>query len=160
MDFYEILSDIMEREGLTIPEVARKCELSDSTVRSIFDRKQKKIALNVAFKIADGLGVSLEELNGELNSSAKTNNAPKLKTVALSDPQKDALNRNYDALNAEGRKRLVDYSEDLVGNTKYVGKIQVAAYGGGVHWVTPTASKEELEKLAEEAEINSLLDDD
>lgn len=118
-DFYKILSSIMERGGLTIPEVARKCGLSDSTVRSIFDRKQKKIALNVAFKVADGLGVSLEELNGELNSNTNIDDAPKLKVVDPSDPQKDALNRNYDALNTEGRKKLVDYSDDLVSSGRY-----------------------------------------
>ena len=63
MDFYLVLADIMDRKHLTIPEVARLCGLSDSTVRSIFDRKQKKIALNVAFKISEGPGVSLDELN-------------------------------------------------------------------------------------------------
>ena len=63
MDFYLVLANIMDRKHLTIPEVARLCGLSDSTVRSIFDRKQKKIALNVAFKISEGLGVSLDELN-------------------------------------------------------------------------------------------------
>ena len=56
MDFYLVLANIMDRKHLTIPEVARLCGLSDSTVRSIFDRKQKKIALNVAFKISEGLG--------------------------------------------------------------------------------------------------------
>lgn len=65
MDFYEILQEIMDEKGIGIAEVARKCELTDSTVRSIIDRRQKKVALNVAFKLADGLGVSLERLNGQ-----------------------------------------------------------------------------------------------
>lgn len=159
MDFYEILSGIMEREGLTIPEVARKCGLSDSTVRSIFDRKQKKIALNVAFKVADGLGVSLEELNGELNSNTNTDDAPKLKAVDPIDPQKDVLNRNYDNLNAEGRKKLVDYSDDLVSGGRYM---LTAAHGGGVKKVpAPDPSKDkEIERLTREAMLNSLEDDE
>jgi len=65
MEFHENLHAIMKEKGLTIPEVARMSGLTDSTVRSIFDRKQKKIALNVAFKLSKGLGVSLERLNGE-----------------------------------------------------------------------------------------------
>lgn len=65
MDFYLTLQEIMKQKGLTIPEVARSCGLTDSTVRSIIDRKQKKIALNIAFKLSHGLGVSLERLNGE-----------------------------------------------------------------------------------------------
>lgn len=69
MDVYEILSEIMEYEGLSIANVAKKCGLPDSTVRGIVTRKQKTISLEVAFKISKGLGVSLERLNGmeELN---------------------------------------------------------------------------------------------
>ena len=64
MEFYEILQEIMQEKGLTIPDVARNCGLTDSTVRSIIDRKQKKVALSVAFKISEGLNVSLQRLNG------------------------------------------------------------------------------------------------
>ena len=65
MDFYQILLDIMEERKLSIPEIARLCGLTDSTVRSMIDRKQKKVALNIAFKLSEGLGVSLERLNGD-----------------------------------------------------------------------------------------------
>lgn len=64
MEFHEILSLIMQEKGLSIPDVARLCGLTDSTVRSIIDRHQKKIALSVAFKLSEGLGVSLQRLNG------------------------------------------------------------------------------------------------
>lgn len=69
MDFYKILQEIMEDKHLSIPDVARMCGLTDSTVRSIIDRKQKKVALNVAFKMSAGLGVSLERLNGDKEKS-------------------------------------------------------------------------------------------
>lgn len=59
MEFYKVLEKIMKNKDLTIPEVARLCNLSDSTVRSIFTRKQKTVALNIAFKIADGLCIPL-----------------------------------------------------------------------------------------------------
>ena len=39
-------------------------------------------------------------------------------------------------------------------------RLQAVAYGGGVHWETPKASDEELDKLAEEAEIKAILEDD
>ena len=35
---------------------------------SIFTRKQKTVALNIAFKIADGLCIPLEVLNGKRNN--------------------------------------------------------------------------------------------
>lgn len=71
MEFYKVLEKIMKSKDLTIPEVARLCNLSDSTVRSIFTRKQKTVALNIAFKIADGLCIPLEVLNGKEITEAK-----------------------------------------------------------------------------------------
>lgn len=67
MYFYEILLSIMKEKNLSIPEVARLSGLTDSTIRSIISRKNKTVALEVAFKLAKGLDVSLEELNGENN---------------------------------------------------------------------------------------------
>lgn len=64
MDVYEVLSDIMAYEGISIAQVAKKCRLPDSTVRGIVTRKQKTVSLDVAYKLSDGLGVSLERLNG------------------------------------------------------------------------------------------------
>ena len=55
----------MEEKELSISEVARLSKLPDSTVRSILLRKNKTVALEVAFKLAKGLNVSLERLNGE-----------------------------------------------------------------------------------------------
>ncbi len=65
MYFYEILQSIMDEKGLSISEVARLSKLPDSTVRSILSRKNKTVALEVAFRLAKGLNVSLEQLNGE-----------------------------------------------------------------------------------------------
>ena len=67
MEFYRILQDIMLEKDMGIPDVARACGLSDSTVRSIIDRKAKNVSLEVAFKLQRGLNVSLERLNGEEN---------------------------------------------------------------------------------------------
>ena len=64
MEFYKILQEIMSEKGVNIPTVARMCGLSDGTVRSIIARKQKNVALEVAFKLSSGLGVTLERLNG------------------------------------------------------------------------------------------------
>ena len=65
MYFYEILQSIMQERNLSIPDVARLSGLPDSTVRSILTRKNKTVALEVAFKLEKGLNVSVAELNGE-----------------------------------------------------------------------------------------------
>lgn len=70
MSVFKVLSDIMGYEGLSVAQVAKKCELPDSTVRGIIERKQKTVSLNVAFKLSDGLGVSLERLN-EMDESGE-----------------------------------------------------------------------------------------
>lgn len=62
MELYRILQDIMDLKALSIPEVARLSGLSDSTVRAILVRKSKTVSLEVAFKLAAGLSVSLEDL--------------------------------------------------------------------------------------------------
>lgn len=63
MEFYEVLQSILDEKGLSIPDAARLCGLSDSTVRTILNRKNKSVSLEVAFKLSTGLGVSFERLN-------------------------------------------------------------------------------------------------
>lgn len=55
----------MDEKKLSIPDVARMSDLPDSTIRSIITRKNKTVALEVAFKLSNGLDVSLGKLNGE-----------------------------------------------------------------------------------------------
>lgn len=75
MAVYQILEDIMKEKSLSIADISKICNIPDSTVRGIVKRKQETIALEVAFKLSDGLGVSLERLNGipeKRESSAQT----------------------------------------------------------------------------------------
>lgn len=124
MEFHEILAVIMAENNLSVPDVAKKCGLSDSTVRSIFDRKQKKIALNVAFKLANGLGVSLQRLNGmpeepDTIPAISTPQKQKSTSFHFTDEAKNQLCANYDKLNKEGRAKLVEYSGDLASLDRY-----------------------------------------
>lgn len=64
MAIYKTLEEIMRERDISIADVARICNLPDSTVRGIIRRKQEHIALDVAFRLSDGLNVSLERLNG------------------------------------------------------------------------------------------------
>lgn len=60
MEIYKFLQAYMDENNMKIAEIARICDLPDSTVRGIITRKQKSVALEVAFKLSDGLNVSLE----------------------------------------------------------------------------------------------------
>lgn len=117
MDFYQILGEIMEEKGLGIPDVARACDLRDSTVRSIFDRRQKKIALNVAFKLSNGLNVSLQRLNGmpevsDIDVAFTANDEAESKRARV-------LFDSFRSLNIEGQEKILDFADDLVSSGKY-----------------------------------------
>ena len=142
MEFYKVLKEIMESKDLSIPEVARLCNLSDSTVRSIITRKQKTVALNIAFKLSDGLRVPLEVLNGsEIIEAIKTTHqldedTKNGKITRLEDTPDEVLQmsvdsanylRNdtiskYDSLNDTGKQKANEYITDLSEQEKYTNK--------------------------------------
>ena len=109
MLFYEILQSIMDEKELNIPDVARLSGLPDSTVRSIITRKNKSVALEVAFKISKGLDVPIERLNGEDVTSIPTNCGKKNADITLEE-QKHM--DNYRNLDSYGRD-IVDSVLDL-----------------------------------------------
>ena len=84
----------MDEKGLSIPDTARACGLPDSTIRSILTRKNKTVSLEVAFKISNGLGVTLERLSGE------TEIVPNSETQTL-----DAI---FQQLNEDKRSKLTE----------------------------------------------------
>lgn len=107
MEFYEILLAIMEEKRMSIPAVASACGLTDSTVRSIIQRKQKRVSLDVAFKMQEGLGVSLQRLNGE------TEKSPAPEKTSAEDERLNGIIKNYEELNEAGKDNLAEYAENL-----------------------------------------------
>lgn len=102
MEFYKVLLQIMEDRSLSIPDIARSCGLSDSTIRSVINRKQKSVALDVAFKISSGLQVDLEYLNtGKHTAGGECVHTPEPQLV-LNSEEADVV-KNYRLLDARGR---------------------------------------------------------
>lgn len=145
MDFYKILEDIMQQKSISIPDVARMCNLPDSTIRSIISRKSKTVALEVAFKISKGLNISLEELNGEVlnqsNTSHSTNEQEVIKKYRALDEHGKTLVDNV--LNLE-YKRVTSHKSNEV-------TINIAARGGENEL---TLSEEKYQKLLQVIEEN------
>ena len=84
MEIYRVLSSIMQERNLTVADIARLSGVADSTIRGIVVRKQNKVSLDIAFKLSEGLGVSLEYLNG-ITENEKN---PHLKMVRTKDLMK------------------------------------------------------------------------
>ena len=145
MDFYKILENIMQQKSISIPDVARICNLPDSTIRSIISRKSKTVALEVAFKISKGLNVSLEELNGEIlkqdDNSISTNEQEVIKKYRALDEHGKMLVDNV--LDLE-YKRVTSHKSNEV-------TINIAARGGENEL---TLSEEKYQKLLQVIEEN------
>lgn len=111
MEFYKVLENLMKNRNLSIPDIARATGLSDSTLRSIISRKTKNISLEVAFKLSQGLNVSLEELNGD----------KEIISNSLEKYSKEERNHIEDLrkLNDLGKKKVFTYTKDLIDNPKF-----------------------------------------
>ena len=107
MEIYKILEQYMRLNKLKIADVAKLCDLPDSTVRGIIKRKQKSVALEVAFKLSDGLNVSLEFLNGRPENNIK-----------MSTSEQSHI-KKYRSLNETGKKKVDDYLDDLINAGTY-----------------------------------------
>ena len=103
----------MAEKQLSIPAVAAACGLTDSTVRSIITRQQKRVSLDIAFKLKDGLGVSLQRLNGEIEKS------PAPAEADTGDKRLDGIIENYHQLNEDGQQQLAEQAEGLTYIPKY-----------------------------------------
>ena len=60
MDVMQRLIQIMEREDLTAYELAKKCEISPSTITTMF-RREKLPSIPTLQKICKGLDISMAE---------------------------------------------------------------------------------------------------
>lgn len=114
MDFYKVLENLMETRNLSIPDISRATGLSDSTLRSILSRKTKNISLEVAFKLSQGLNVSLEELNGEKEISTNIT-----ESIELSNEEQQYI-EDLRKLNDIGKKKVITYTKDLMDNPKFI----------------------------------------
>lgn len=109
MDFYSILRQILEEKGLSIAEAARVCGVPDSTLRSIINRKNQTVALDVAMRISLGLGVSLERLNGIEGGKEITQ-----RTKCKLQPEEEKLLSSFRSLNRAGKDYILQTMEMAV----------------------------------------------
>lgn len=140
MDFYKVLESLMKNRNLSIPDIARATGLSDSTLRSILSRKTKNISLEVAFKLSQGLNVSLEELNGDKEIS---NNS--FDSYSREEQQHIEDLRN---LNDTGKKKVTSYTKDLLEMPKYQKENNIATLPTKKRHIWEEPGKEYLMPIA------------
>ena len=109
MAVYKILEELAQERHLSIADISKICNLPDSTVRGIFRRKQETIELEVAFKLSDGLGISLEKLNGMPEKPLPTRDTKKAPPYS-SEARKlaDAYDNKLDLWGKQAVRELVE----------------------------------------------------
>ena len=126
MYFYEILQNIMDEKKLTIAEVSRLSNLTDSTVRSIISRKNKTVALKVAFKLSRGLNVPIEYLvntpqeqekriafSNRLKQALQLRNMTAAELARRTNTPESVISQYKKGLYEPKQKRLQQFSEIL-----------------------------------------------
>lgn len=105
------LSELLKIRNSNPNELADKIGVPASTIYSIIKRDNMKVDISVLAKICKVLNVKMEVFYNEYITDNKT---------IIDDGQKQIIIANYDMLNQTGRRKLLDYSEDLVANNKYI----------------------------------------
>ena len=86
MDVMQRLIQIMERENLTAYELAKKCDISPSTITTMF-RRDKLPSIPTLQKICKGLDISMAEFFYE----EKNNHSIEEKFNSLSNNSKEII---------------------------------------------------------------------
>ncbi len=100
--------------GLTLLDVADMLGVKEATVQRYESGEIKNVKHETVVKLATILKCSPQYLMGwsdeivEINSSSLT-----------LTPNEDKLISNYRRLNNSGKEKLLEYSDDLIGNAKY-----------------------------------------
>ena len=111
MYFFEILQNIMNERNLKVSDISKMTDIPDSTLRSIINRKNKTVALDVAFKISKGLNIPIEKLNDENTFSNENINQLNNKL--------NKLNYYFNKLNSVGQEKAIERVEELTQISKY-----------------------------------------
>jgi len=143
MDFYKILKVIMDEKKMKISDVCKATGLADSTVRSIFDRKTKKVSLDVAYKISIGLNVSLQCLNGEKDIKTTISSASTFDRRVLIEEQ---LLSNFNKLNDLGKKEATKRVSELTELSIYVTSKEEYNFAAHDDGLDPEEAKRRIDK--------------
>ncbi|HBT64391.1 MAG TPA: XRE family transcriptional regulator [Ruminococcaceae bacterium] len=113
-DFKSILSRLLADKDLTQADLCRKTGIPTSLM-SNYIKGSKSPALSNAILIAEALDISLDVLSGKSEYKSPASE------VEAGDKNifSDELMKNYRALNHKGRRKLIDYSKDLVSSGRY-----------------------------------------
>ena len=102
----ESLKKMKKISGKTSKQISEETGISKSTIDKLFAGQTKEPFLTSTKAIVHSMGFTLDDLYDLSNSQSYTQVESKLIS-------------NYRLLNDSGKEKLLEYSEDLIGNAKY-----------------------------------------
>ena len=106
------LKEMKKESRKTSQQLADETGIPKSTIDKLFSGKTKEPYLQSTRLLVHAMGYTLDDLD-DLDDSFDQK---------VTDIQKEQLISNYDQLNELGRKKLVEYSDDLINIENYTGK--------------------------------------
>lgn len=103
----EKLKQMKKISGKTSQQISDETGIPKSTIDKLFSGKTREPYLQSTRLIVHAMGFTLDDLDDN-----NDNNSP-------IDINKDRLNKNYDNLNEIGKKKLLEYSNDLITSGNY-----------------------------------------
>ncbi len=113
MDFGERVKKYRLMRGLSQKELAKRMNISQQAVAK-FEKTKIQPKLSTARNFAEALGVTVGDLVTEWASFSHEEIA--MDWVA---PSKNELLKHYQKLNTQGKRKVVDYAEDMANIPKY-----------------------------------------
>lgn len=109
MDKTECIKELIKNTGLNLKSFAERSGIPYTTLRSMLERGVENASVNNVIKVCRALNICVESLYEQCNN------------IQLTKEEKLLLD-NYNSLNNIGKEKLLDYSNDLIGNVKYIYK--------------------------------------
>lgn len=113
MNKTEKLKHIILSKYNSVREFSKIVEIPSTTLTSALDKGIGGMAVDRIIKICDILNIDVKTFE-PLENTAQTNNLSQEETILL---------ENYNKLNSKGKEKLLDYSDDLTTNVKYINNI-------------------------------------
>ncbi|MCC8074638.1 MAG: helix-turn-helix transcriptional regulator [Clostridiales bacterium] len=114
MNFLEKLDYMMDKMSINKNKLSAMSGVPYTTIDGFYKKGYTNTKMSTIRKIAAALDVSLDYLIDDNITDEYFRF-----TISDTDPQIDELVRNAEQLNAQGKQKLVDYSDDLLGNPVY-----------------------------------------
>ena len=124
MTFSEKLRSKRIESGLSIEDLAEASGIDIEDLKRSEQGFPPNSVVKKLAKLAQALNVEPVELlpdDDPLSSLKLADSGRPFNTQSLTSDEKQLLN-NYNILNQQGKEKLIDYSDDLVGNSKYTDK--------------------------------------